>query len=99
MENPFELILEKLESIEHQLQQLQEENKAGISDTIMDMNEICSYIKYQKTSIYGLIQKKKIPYIKAGGRILFRKSEIDNWLDKGRRKTKDEINDAVDQYL
>ncbi len=99
MENPFEIILEKLNSIEVQLKELKEQQKQEYKDELMDIIELGQYINYQKTSIYGLVQKRKIPFIKASGKLHFRKNDIDQWLNNGRRMSKTEINKLGDEYL
>lgn len=64
----------------------------------MDINTLGSYINYQKTSIYGLVQKNKIPYIKRG-KLYFRKSEIDNWLNRGKKITQENIEKPAEEYI
>ena len=97
MENPFELILERLDRIEKKLDHLAKRSKSN--DELMSIEEVAKYIHYQKTSIYGLVKKRNIPYIKASGKLHFRKSEIDNWLDRRRVKTKSEIEKMADEYI
>ena len=99
MENPFEIILEKLNSIEGQLKELKEQQKQEYKDELMNITELGRYINYQKTSIYGLVQKRKIPFIKASGKLHFRKNDIDQWLNNGRRMSKTEINNLGDEHL
>ena len=53
MENPFELILERLDRIEKKLDHLQNENS---NDKLMSKEDVAEYIHYQKNSIYGLIK-------------------------------------------
>ena len=96
MDNPFELILEKLDLIEEKLNRL-EQNKAE-QEELMDIETLGKYINYQKSSIYGLVQKNKIPYIKRG-KLFFEKGEIDKWLISGRKVTIDEIKVKADEYL
>ncbi len=64
MENPFDLIMDKLNNIEQQLKELRELHKQEFKDERMDIIELGKYINYQKTSIYGLVQNRKIPFIK-----------------------------------
>ena len=96
MENPFEIIIEKLNRIEEKLELL--EQKKAEQDQLMDIDTLGSYINYQKTSIYGLVQKNKIPYIKRG-KLYFRKSEIDNWLNLGKKLTKENIEEHTEEYI
>ncbi|MEX0997797.1 MAG: helix-turn-helix domain-containing protein [Flavobacteriaceae bacterium] len=67
-------------------------------DKFMTLDELASYIDYKKTSIYGLVQKNKIPYHKKG-KLYFLKSEIDEWLKNGKKTTADDIQKKADEYL
>ncbi len=96
MENPFKIILEKLDCIEEKLSRL-EQNKAEQYE-LMDIETLGKYINYQKTSIYGLVQKNKIPYIKRG-KLFFEKGEIDKWLIGGRKFTEEEIIMKSKEYI
>lgn len=96
MENPFKIILEKLDCIEEKLNRL-EQNKAEQYE-LMDIETLGKYINYQKTSIYGLVQKNKIPYIKRG-KLFFEKGEIDKWLISGRKITKEEVKVQAVEYI
>ncbi|MCF4101039.1 helix-turn-helix domain-containing protein [Gillisia sp. M10.2A] len=99
MDNPFEIILSKLESIEKQLEELKKIKSKKLNDELMTIEEIADYINYQKSSIYGLVKKRKIPFIKASGKLHFRKSEIDNWLNRGKIKSRAEIKKMADMYI
>jgi flagellar hook-associated protein FlgK len=76
MENPFDLLMDKLNNIEQQLKELRELHKQEFKDELMNINQLGDYINYQKTSIYGLVQKRKIPFIKASGKLDFLINEI-----------------------
>ncbi|MCC8361002.1 helix-turn-helix domain-containing protein [Salinimicrobium sediminilitoris] len=99
MENPFELILKKLESIEKQIADLQDQQRKKAEDKLMDIDELTKYIHYKKSSIYGLVQDKKIPYFKAAGRLHFRKNDIDKWLNESRRPTTKELEQRANKYF
>jgi excisionase family DNA binding protein len=42
-------------------------------------------------TVYGLVHRKKIPYIKFGKKLMFEKAVIHSWLKNFRRKTLYEI--------
>lgn len=96
MENPFEIILEKLDRIENHLNRLEQEKTD--QQKLMDIEQLSEYIHYKKTSIYGLVQKNKIPYIKRG-KLFFEKGEIDKWLILGRNITKKENSRQAHRYI
>ena len=64
----------------------------------LPIDELCKLIGYKKTSIYGLVQKNKIPYHKKG-KLFFLKSEIMEWLKSGKKATKEDIKKKADEYL
>ena len=47
-----------------------------------DVKWLAGYLGYSRFTIYQLAAKKKIPHRKLPGKLVFRKSEIDRWLDK-----------------
>jgi hypothetical protein len=40
-------------------------------DTLLDTKEAANLIKYEVTSLYGLVKRKKIPFCKVEGKLLF----------------------------
>jgi len=99
MENPFEIILERLDNIEKKLEELKKEKSNELINELMTIDELGIYINYQKTSVYGLVKKRKIPFIKASGKLHFRKSDIDEWLDNQKVKTKSDIERMANKYI
>lgn len=99
MENPFELILERLDRIEKAIHNLNLSNAITVEEKTMNILEVANYIKVAKTSIYGLTHQKKIPYYKVGKKLYFKKSEIDEWIFSKRIKTKDDIEKEAMKYI
>jgi excisionase family DNA binding protein len=48
---------------------------------VMTIEEMCSYLRIPKSSLYKLAQEGKIPCQKVGRHWRFRKASIDIWLD------------------
>jgi excisionase family DNA binding protein len=97
MENPFEIILEKLNSIEKAIEKL---NTVSIEDQeFMNIEQVSSFIGLAKPTVYGLIHDRKIPHFKAGKRLLFKKSEVVDWITSTRVKTKQEIEQMANEYI
>ena len=97
MENPFEIILEKLNSIEKAIDKLN--TSSNIDDDFMNIEQIASYVGLSKATIYGLTHERKIPYFKAGKRLYFKKSDVINWITSTRVKTKQEIEQMANEYI
>jgi excisionase family DNA binding protein len=70
-------------------------------DCWFDLNELCQYHpdKPSKATVYGWVNAQAIPVHKGGKKLRFLKSEIDNWLKQGRKKTYAEIVSEADNYL
>ena len=56
-------------------------NNAG--DTIMDVKQLCDYLKVTDKWVYDQTHLKAIPHYKLTGKALrFKRSEIDKWMEK-----------------
>ena len=51
-----------------------------ISDSIMTINELSTYLKVSKSTLYKLAQEKRLPGQKVGRHWRFHKDAIDDWL-------------------
>ena len=102
MENPFELINQRLDKIEHLLIELKA-NQINVNprpaEMFMNVQQVAEYLSLSVQTIYGLTSRLEVPTIKKGKRLYFKKAEIDEWLLKGRRKTKEEIIELSHNYL
>ncbi len=104
MENPFEIIIDKLNNIEKILMKLQgvnSLNELGITseNEIMNLGQLAMYIDLSKSAIYKHTSTRNIPFYKSAKRIYFKKSEIDAWLTKNRISTVDEIEKQATNYI
>lgn len=87
-------------SIKKVLSNQQTEKRTEL-DQWFDLTELCQYIpdKPSKATVYGWVNAGVIPVHKGGKKLRFLKSEIDNWMKQGRRKTLSEIAGEAEQYL
>lgn len=99
MENPFEIIFEKLERIEKQLKSLHDNQHLVFSPQIMTIEDLASYLSLSKATIYGYTFRNTIPYTKRGKRLYFEKSAIDDWLFENSRKTTQDIERIATEYI
>ena len=102
MENPYEILEERLNGIEYILSQIL--TKIGELDKpdnelFGNIDECSEWIKKSKSTIYKLISKRAIPHIKNGKQVLFRKDDIISWLNSGKKYPINELEDEVDQNL
>lgn len=97
MENPFEIILEKLNSIEKAIEKLK--TASNDDEDFMTIEQVSSFVGLSKATIYGLTHERKIPYFKAGKRLYFKKADIVNWITSTKVKIKQEVNQLADEYI
>lgn len=48
----------------------------------LTINEVTEYLKIPKSTLYKLTMTKKIPYLKIGKQLRFRKSAINKWAEE-----------------
>jgi len=57
----------------------------GEDDTLLDTKEAALLIKYEVTSLYGLVKRKKIPFCKVEGKLLFSRKKLLAWIGSGQQ--------------
>lgn len=60
--------------------------KPDDTDTLLDTKEAAQLIKYKETSIYGLVKRKKIPFCKIEGKLLFSRQKLLEWVANGQNE-------------
>lgn len=90
----------RLDNVEQRLRVLYD-LKNPEPDRWLGLQELCDYHpdKPTKPTVYGWIAASKIPNHRDGKRLRFLKSEIDEWLKTGRRKTAAETAIEAQAYL
>lgn len=103
MENPFELILNRLSAIEHLLNIVIKNEKGPAlilnAPEILNISEVAEYLSMAKSSIYKMTSERSIPHFKTGKKLLFKRSELDEWIKQHRIKTRREIEIEADEYI
>lgn len=104
MENPFEIIIQRLDAIERLLYEIktgkQVENIPGVyANELMNVQQVAEYLTLSVQTIYGLVHKMEIPNCKRGKRLYFKRTEIDDWIGQSRRKTIAEIEQEASNYI
>ena len=90
--NPFESIEAKLDALASDVRTLKSRtNDKPPNDEIGDINLYCEVTKNSKSTGYKAVHYRTVPHFKKGGRLFFRRSELEKWLDEGRRPTASEI--------
>lgn len=97
MENPFESIENRLSSIERKLDGLIEriEDPKSSSPVWLTSKQLAQHLGISISTV-SKIRGSKLPYYKLGGKICFKKQEIDELIEKTKHKTGGEF---LNEYL
>jgi excisionase family DNA binding protein len=100
LENPFELILDKLNNIENLLKTVMQNDNGTVTITeVLNLNQAAEYVSLSKSAIYKKTSERNIPHFKKGKKLYFKKGELDHWLTSMKISTKDEIEQAATDYI
>lgn len=103
MENPFELLNERLNRIETLLENIYNQRiipEAGdVSPKIMTTKTVATYLNVTPSTIYKMTSSREIPHSKRGKILYFDKKEIDEWVLKNKRLTNQDIDDLAKDYI
>ena len=60
-------------------------------DTLITLDEVATYLRLSKDTVYRMAQSGKIPASKVGTQWRFRRSDVEAWLEQNKNVTnKDE---------
>ena len=94
--NPFEEITARLDALAVDVRSLKSRTMNDKpTDEIGGLDMAVAITRLARRTIYKLTHRREIPHRRVGGRLYFRRSELEQWIDAGRRRTVAEI--AVDR--
>lgn len=50
---------------------------------VLTINELCKYISISRSTEYNMRKAGKIPFFKVGGKVLYEKEIVDEWIKNG----------------
>ena len=99
----LEVTKEALLAFANQLRQEKTANEVMASSSqeeeLLSFEEMCEFLGIAKSTGYQRISRAEIPHFKKGRRLYFRKSELVEYIESGRRKTRKELEEAAKEYL
>ena len=91
MQNPFSSIEAKLDALAVDVRDLKSRTKDKPTDEIGGIELFCEVTGYAKRTGYKLTHFGRVPHFKRGGRLFFKRSELEQWIEAGRRPTVAEV--------
>jgi len=100
MENPFEILDQRLSTIEDKLDRLitridDQKDSSVLDPTWVTTKQLSQHLGISTAAVTN-IRGTKIPYYKIGGRILFKREEVDGYIQKSRHMSG---GDRLDEYI
>lgn len=68
-------------------------------DKPLSVSEAAEFLKISKSTLYGKVSDRLIPFMKKGQRLYFDRQELIAWLQAGKQKTLEEIEGEVNNSL
>lgn len=88
---------EEIKGIHDRLDRLEHISLLAAKD-VLNLDEAAMYTGFKKGFIYRLTSEKRIPHYKKGGKLLFRKDELEAWLTENKILSGAEINSRAETY-
>jgi len=86
--NPFEEINVRLDAIAADVRALMKARTSEKpADEIGGLDLAVKVTGLARRTIYKKTHRREIPHRRVGGRLYFRRSELEEWIDAGRRQT------------
>ena len=57
----------------------------------LNLKDTAKFLDLATQTIYGLTCRREIPFYKKGKKLYFKKSELEKWLEDGRKSSQDEL--------
>jgi excisionase family DNA binding protein len=91
----MEILFQKLDKIVELL-----ESQKLVQKTLLNFNEACLYLDISHSHLYKLTSARQIPHFcPQGKKLYFKREELDQWLQRNRQKTVQEIEAMVDNDI
>lgn len=94
-------ISERLDSIAAKVDHLTLHRHESEKDEWLNLKGLCNYLPSHpaQQTVYGWTSTHLIPFHKRGKNISFRRSEIDEWLAQGRKKSQQDLQREAEEFV
>lgn len=104
MNNPFEAISNRLDSIETLLYSIKDKrpehpDTIAAPDDLLTIEQAAAFLHLSKPTIYSKCSRNELPYMKRGKRLYFLKDQLLAYVKAGHHATAHELTENANQYL
>ena len=90
------LLHEKMSHIERLLTEQHPKQEA---EAILNVSQAAAFLHLSVATLYTKVSCREVPFSKRGKRLYFRRSELEEWVRQGRKKTVSEIRQEAIQQV
>lgn len=66
---------------------------------ILTIEEAAQFLNLAKQTLYGMTSRNEIPFVKRTRKLYFNRTDLESWLQEGKRKSKAEIAIEAAQFV
>lgn len=103
MQNPFEVLIARLGTIEDLLLEIKHgtSDRAGLvpKEEIYTIQEAAEFLGLTINTLYRKVSKREIPSMKRGNRLYFSNKELVEYLKGGKKLSNKEVSEEADKYI
>ena len=48
-------------------------------EQLLNLEDVCAYLKVKPATVYKMVRERRIPHIKNGGLLRFKRSALETW--------------------
>ena|SRR6218665_992413 len=77
---------------------LSEQTNQTVLPEILNVHQAAAFLKLKVTTLYEKTSRKLIPHFKKGNKLYFHLSALQDWISKGKVKTREEVEGEAISY-
>lgn len=83
-----ELVNEAVQTalVQHQESAYTEQAEQSVKAEVMNADQAAEFLHLAKQTLYSMTSRRKIPFYKNGKKILFRRGDLEEWLNSGKHE-------------
>ena len=83
----------------HQETAITELAENNLKSEILNADQAAEFLHIAKQTLYSMTSRRKIPFYKNGKKILFRRGDLEEWLNSGKHEQMSQIQKQARQYV
>jgi excisionase family DNA binding protein len=101
MANALSDLLDKVDQLQQSIINIAKTKTPEVKkdELFISLDEACTIVHRTKTTMYGLCRKRLIPHYKHGRKLIFKQSELIEWVSKCKKETSTQTLEELHQSM